>query len=61
MSTLSGLGALALEEKFLNHEHESYGWYEKNHPDTIKEIEEHSFLKKIWTKEDFPFWLENEA
>jgi hypothetical protein len=43
----------------LSHEHESNGWYQKNHPDTIKEIEEHLFLKKIRTKEDFPVWLEN--
>ena len=48
-----------IEEKFFTHEHESYGWYQKNHPDTIKEIEEHLFLKNIRTKEDFPIWLEN--
>ena len=43
-----------IEGKFLSHEHESYGWYQKNHTDTIKKFEEHLFLKKIRTKEVFP-------
>ncbi len=45
--------------KFADNPYESYGWYQKNHPEKIKEIEEYLFSNKIKTKEDFKPWLEN--
>ncbi len=47
-----------IAEKFPNNQNESYGWYQKNHAESLAEIEEQLFLTKIRTKEDFGSWLE---
>ena len=44
---------------FSDNPYESYGWYQNNHSEKMKEIEEYLFLNKIKTKEDFKPWLEN--
>ncbi len=44
---------------FPNNLHEPYGFYLKNYPEEMKDIEEQLYLNKIKTKEDFKPWLEN--
>jgi len=48
-----------IELNFPNDLHETYGWYEKNHGEKIKEIEEYLYMDKIRTKADFQPWLMN--